>query len=232
MILVNFIRLPQIESDPVGSAGNADGVYLYATELLSLGLLWHGFHDAIKEGDGERILRHWKFMLVTFKTSNHRNYAKEAVNLLLQYNYLFSDRQKAQLLWNRCVNTTGRPGANIPCDLHDEHLNRRFKIILRGQGANVNPRSVERAGKSIASVHHICQIFEEQTASTIHSDHHPIPEFGRDFNTILQVLEEENVFVPTSTRQHKSFKFKCGILEKLSCKELIKKVKTSIEQLY
>lgn len=101
-------------------------------------------------------------MLVTFKTSNHRNYAKEAVNLLLQYNYLFSDRQKAQLLWNRCVNTTGRPGANIPCDLHDEHLNRRFKIILRGQGANVNPRSVERAGKSIASVHHICQIFEEQ----------------------------------------------------------------------
>jgi len=43
--------------------------HLYAAELLSLGLLWHAFHDAVREGDGERILRHWKFMLVIFKST-------------------------------------------------------------------------------------------------------------------------------------------------------------------
>ena len=32
--------------------------------LLSLGLLWHGFHDFVREGDGERILRYWKFLCV------------------------------------------------------------------------------------------------------------------------------------------------------------------------
>ena len=64
-----------------------DGVYVYATELLSLGLLWHGFHDSIREGDGDRILRYWKMLLIVFKSSNNHNYAKEAVNILLQYHY-------------------------------------------------------------------------------------------------------------------------------------------------
>ncbi len=70
-----------------------DGVHCYGIEFLSLSLIWHGFHDSIREGDGDRILRYWKFLLVIFKSSNKRNYAKEAVNLLLQYYYLFSDRQ-------------------------------------------------------------------------------------------------------------------------------------------
>lgn len=82
-----------------------ESIYVY--ELLSLGLLWHGFHDAIREGDGKRVLRYWKFMLVEFKLTIHRNYAKEAVNLLLQYNYILSEREKAQLPWSHFVNTRG-----------------------------------------------------------------------------------------------------------------------------
>ena len=59
MIVVNYIRLPRIDDQDNEKCD--DGVYLYAIELLSLGLLWHGFHDAIREGDGERILRYWNF---------------------------------------------------------------------------------------------------------------------------------------------------------------------------
>ena len=40
----------------------------------------HGFHDAVKMGDGEQIVHYWKFMLVIL-SSNHPNYAKEAVNV-------------------------------------------------------------------------------------------------------------------------------------------------------
>ena len=69
-----------------------DEVYLYATEVLSLSLIWHGFHDAIKEADGDRILRYWKFLLVIFKSTN----------------FTFSESEKIQLLWSRCVNTKGR----------------------------------------------------------------------------------------------------------------------------
>ena len=42
-------------------------------------------------GSGDRILR---YLLIIFKSSNNHNYAKEAVNLLFQYHYVLSEREK------------------------------------------------------------------------------------------------------------------------------------------
>ena len=170
-------------------------------------------------------------MLVIFKSPNHPNYAKEAVHLLLQYYYLFSERQKAQLAWSRCINTKGCRGANIPSDLHMEHLNRRLKIVLRSLGASITPKVVIKAGKSIAAVQQVCQSFEEQMSSSSKSDCHPYPSFGKDFSMVLTTLEEENVFVPECPRKHETFNLKCGLLEKVSRKDLLKKVRTSIDQI-
>jgi len=64
-----------------------DGVCLYAREVLSIGLIWHEFHDAVKEGDGERVTRVWKFLLLVFKNSGRKNYSLEALNLFLQEQY-------------------------------------------------------------------------------------------------------------------------------------------------
>ena len=47
----------------------SDGVFVYACDVLTLGLLWMGFHDATKEGDGERVMRYWKALLPIFKAS-------------------------------------------------------------------------------------------------------------------------------------------------------------------
>ena len=81
-------------------------------------------------------------MLLTFKAARRTNYMKEAVILLLQHQYLLSERKSAQLLLDRFVNTQGRIGCNIPADLHMEHLNRCFKNVLRNLGANVNSHSI------------------------------------------------------------------------------------------
>ena len=50
----------------------------YAQEVIGLGVLWDCFHDAIKEGDDDRL----KYMLLTFKAARRTNYMKEAVILL------------------------------------------------------------------------------------------------------------------------------------------------------
>ena len=44
-----------------------DTVHLYDLQVLNLGLLWHGFNDLIREGDGDRILTYYKFILNVFK---------------------------------------------------------------------------------------------------------------------------------------------------------------------
>ena len=108
-----------------------------------------------------------------------------------------------------------------------ENLNRRLKSIIRGMGANVMPKTIQKAAKSLAPVPRVCQIFEEQTALQKRSEH----AFGKDFTTILELLMEERVFFPLSARTHRSFKFDCGLLEKNSIQELKKKVQTNISKL-
>ena len=88
-------------------AEDVDHVFSYAHEVLTLGLLYLEFVDAIRNGDGSRILRCWKFFLLYFKSSNHVNYSIEAFILLVQEKYLFSPRMLMQLKWSQTVNVHG-----------------------------------------------------------------------------------------------------------------------------
>ena len=229
-IVVNYVRFPRVtDTDPQQCD---DKVFVHSTELLSLSIIWHGFHDAVKEGDGDRILRYWKLLLVIFKSTNNYNYSKEAVSLLTQYHYLFSERQREQLLWSRCVNTRGCRGANIPCDLYMEHLNRRLKTMLQNLGPNVSPEAIQKAGRAIAPVQHVCRIFEEQTAPHLHSNHHAVPSFGKDFDKVLNILITEKVFMPIRRREFSIYKHNSTIIEKYSSVELKTKVEHNLEQLH
>ncbi len=230
-VVATFLNLP-VPDATTKSSSTPDGVHAYALEVISLGLLWHGFHDAIKEGDGDRVILYWKFLLIVFKAANRPNYGKEAVTLLLQHQHIFSERKRMQLTWSRFVNTKGRTGCNIPCDLHMEHLNRRIKTILRNLGSNINPTSIARAGKSLGPVHRVCEVFAQETTQTNSTDYHPYPAFGKDLREILKVLEEENVFVPQRLRWHPTFpKLKHVLLEKFTHKELVAKVRASINSI-
>ena len=121
-----------------------DHVYAYGKEALSLGLLLMEFCDAIREGDGLRILYCWRLSLLVFKASGRTNYSIEALNVLLQHNYLFPPRMKQQLLWERTVNVHGKQGKNISCNLYLKHVNRMCKNAMDSLGSNINNRSINR----------------------------------------------------------------------------------------
>ena len=72
-----------------------------------------------------------------------------AFNLIAQYTFLLSPREAMQLKWNRTVNTHGRPGKNVSCDFHLEHLNKEAKQSLMGIGSNFTNQAVIRMGKSL-----------------------------------------------------------------------------------
>ena len=58
-VVETFVRISlsfaESISPPVHEKSD-DTVYAYATDFLTLGLLWHGFHDCIQSGNGNRIL--------------------------------------------------------------------------------------------------------------------------------------------------------------------------------
>lgn len=91
------------------------------------------FHDipASLSGDDDvkshsiqvRVFTTWKYMLPMFISTGRKNYAKEALLMLFKYNFAVSPRMSHQMMYSRFVNTHGTIGRNIPCDLHNEHLN-------------------------------------------------------------------------------------------------------------
>ena len=97
-----------------------DQVRAYAREVLTLGALLMEFNDAVHEGDGERLLRVWKFFLIVFRSVNKTKYSLEGLLLLIHTQVLLSPRLKHQLMYSCFVNTRGKPGTNIPIDLHLE----------------------------------------------------------------------------------------------------------------
>ena len=199
------------EDDKVADK-DCDQVYGYACEVLSLALIWHSYHDAVKEGDGERVMMIWKYLLLIFISTRRTNYSKEVLIQLLQNHYLFSERKAAQLKWDRFVNTQGRPGCNVPADLHMEHLNKRFKGVLRNLGSNIQPHSIVRASKAIGVVHSVSSAFESGLINKKESTKHTTPSMVKDVEKVVDVLKEVNVFKKNKKRKHRSFTFKQGVL--------------------
>ena len=51
----------KVERSQKATPKELDGVHDYAKDTLVLGLLFMEFNDSIREGDGDRIIRCWKF---------------------------------------------------------------------------------------------------------------------------------------------------------------------------
>ena len=215
------------------NAKDSDHVLSYACEVLTLGLLYLEFVDAIRSGDGSRILRCWKFFLLYFKASNRVNYSIEAFTLLAQERYLFSPRMSMQLKWSRTVNVHGRQGKNISCDLHLEHLNRECKNAMCGLGANLNGTSVERVGKCLGKTMELLRAFNYEIGIKQESGFHTARSSKGDINKMLiQLLEKSQVFQRCDGRFHRSFpKFKCNMLRNLSLENIDEWMTQQMEKL-
>ena len=72
--------------------------------------------------------------------------------MLVQHYFLLSPRLSRQLIWSRFINVHGKPGRNIPCDLHLEHLNRVLKTAVGDLGSNQTEASIARLGKCIGTM--------------------------------------------------------------------------------
>ena len=230
-IIDNYIKVSipteRTSNNDTVHPGVQDSVYTYATDFLTMALIWYGFHDSIKMGDGNRIMNYWKFMTAIFKQTGHNNYAKEGF-LMLAQSAILSSRQSAELKWSRTVNTHGCAGNNIPVDLHMEHLNRRMKDMMRGLGSNITPESVQRASKALGVIEAVCTNFEKSSNVTLNKEYHSIPSFERDLKQLSEQLVREEVFAIKDSRHHQRFSKHRNLMKSIDWKKMNEWVKEQI----
>lgn len=183
-----------------------DGVHTYACEILSLGLLYLEFRDAIKEGDGDRVMRVWKYLLLLFKASKRTNYSIEALTLLSLYYVILPHGLAEQLKWSRFVNVHGTVGHNVSCDLHMEHLNRETKTSIKSLGANKSKKAIIRTGKAIGVLSDSLAKFDKDNNIDPDSGTHAAASAKKDLMKIVKQLCTSRVFEIAPGRKHKSFR--------------------------
>lgn len=200
---------PNINIKPTSSVhsdnGDKDNILAYSREVLTLGLLHAEFKDSIKEGDGDRVLRIWKYLLLLFKASKRKNYAIEAFNILVQYHLVLPPQIAEQLKWSRFINTHGYPGKNISCDLHLEHMNKLLKTAIEGLGPNKGKKAIIRAGRMIGTLSDALFKFDEDNCVSSVSGAHTNKSADKDLNQILKHLSAMKVFQNIPSRKHRSF---------------------------
>lgn len=190
-----------------------------------MNLYIRNINDAIREGDGERLMRTYKFVLIYFKATNHHQYCHSLIKLFHQIKLL--PDMAFKLIWCRFINTAGYIGRNISLDLHLEHVNGFLKELMKGLRSNVNEKNARRTAHSLNNLMKIVNNIEVVHSIKTTKGHRREPKTAADVKKLAQSYKNAEVFVLKEKRHHDSYpKFEKCILKKLDITGFVNWMKT------
>ncbi|XP_057291745.1 uncharacterized protein LOC130614337 [Hydractinia symbiolongicarpus] len=139
-------REPDVIQQPIIK----DHVLCYQKALFTINLLLKNLNDAIRQGDGERLIESYKLVLLYFKATQRHKYAYTILKLL--YRIRLEPENAFKLTWGRFIYTQGYKGRNISNDLHLGHLNHFLKELLRSLRSNINEKNAERVSYTLQNM--------------------------------------------------------------------------------
>ncbi len=163
------------------------------------------FLDSWAEGDGERAYRCWRLFLPHFLVSNRRKYALEALCLQMQVKAVLSPHLAHHVMWDRFMNTRGGIGRNIPCDLHNEHVNKLLKHVIANMGANLTEEALRRAARSVSTLQSFCRQFDKCSGVPFGTHSHSTRSDVQDVGKVVQTVLNRKLLDVIRGRKHTSF---------------------------
>lgn len=204
---VPTLELPKPKKDLEKEGSEQDDMYLYNSALVADGLYFLNFLDAVAEGDGERILRQYKYMLM-YCRADTKHSTKYALECLYQFFLVFailSPRDRERFTWNRSVNNNGVIGKNIPLDLDVEHSNNYLKQAIKNLGPNLTEKAVSRICKSEKGIRKITQSLDETLKQARDPGKHSISSTAGDLKELIKRLVENNAMEKMPMRIYNHF---------------------------
>ena len=186
-------------------ADSGDGVYNYARTLCHYGSLVMEFIDTWHEGDGERAVRCWQLLLPHFLVANNRKYALESLRLQMQVKAILSPHLAQHIMWDRFINTRGGTGRNIPCDLHNEHVNRLIKYTITCMGGNMTEEALQRAARSVSTLESLCLQFDKCSGVPARTHSHSTLSDIQDVDKVRTTVVNRQLLSIVPGRKHRSY---------------------------
>lgn len=162
-------------------------------------------NDAIKHGDGERVIKLYKYFQMFFKISNCPKYSIAMLHLQAQVNCLLTPRLACSLTWNRFVNHQGKQNTNHPMDLEIEHENKTFKNDCHSFHGEITDKSIARVSRSTEVSEEIVHNYDRCTMVKKPSGKHTKLSTEGDVAMIVEHLKPSDVFQNIPGRCHSAF---------------------------
>ncbi len=182
---------------------HTDDIFNYNCAVMTDGLLFLNFLDATSEGDGLRILRQYKYVLLYFK-ADRKHSTKYALECLYQFFMAFallSPRDSERFTWNRTVNNAGGHGKNIALDLNVEHSNNYVKQAIKNVGPNLTDHAVNRICHAEQGVKRLTTDMDKSIERISGSGKHSCCSTKQDLDELLKRLVATNVFAEDRNRR-------------------------------
>ena len=197
--------LPTPVSDlPANSS--EDRIFNYGLQVIQLGVFLMQIDDTEREGDGERMMRNWK-MLMLYNRSRGRGtkYAFEAMRLITNCRALYTPKMAHRIIHGMFVNPKGGEGNNYPNDLKQEHIVKDHKVILHDLRGNKTLNAVTRSTAASYSQHIIGDRIDEQSNISKDSTAHTYGDCKEDVKEIVNCLQKLKPFKFKPDRLHSAF---------------------------
>ena len=179
----------------------------YQKALLDYGMLILNFWDAISEGDGDRVVRCWKFFLLYLihQGGSANKYALEALYLMFQIYALLSPQAAHRLIWNRSAKNKSGTGGNIPLDLLMEFFNKFVKEAIKKLGPGATRKSIDRICHSVDVTSELMSNFDHAMSVFRRSGKHVQTSVKGDLAKIVKELVTQKAFHHTPGRKYRHY---------------------------
>ncbi|XP_028518482.1 uncharacterized protein LOC114576306 [Exaiptasia diaphana] len=216
-------KIPKVKKE------ETDDMFNYQCSFLEYAMIIFNFFDAIKEGDGKRVVRCWKFQLPYLRNdSASTKYALEALTLVFQVNALLSPRDVHRFVWNRFACNNAGYGHNIPLDLNMEFLNRILKEVVRKLGPNAkNPKTIDRYCRAVNVTKVVLDNFDREISLKKMSGKHVRASAIPDLHKVIAELVSQKAFTWTPNREYIHYKnVQPSLLEGMDMHDMFKWINT------
>ena len=201
-----LVNTSSVCTTPPKESTPGDDVYNYNCAFMTDCFLFN-FLDAIKEGEGVRIMRQYKYIILYCKAdgSHSTKYALECLYQFFLVHTLLYERDSERFVWNRSVNNSGKKGTNIPLDEDTEHSNNFLKQGIRNLGPNVTENAVQRLSHAESPKASILTNLDDSIKRLLRSGKHSTGTLERDLNELVKRAVEFNIFTELEGRTYKQF---------------------------
>ena len=142
------------------------------------------------EGDGEQVYRCWRLLLPNFKAADRTKYSLRLQFQACLYNLLIT------------LFGIGGPGRNIPCNLYNEHIVK----LISSMGTNLTEKALQRAARSITTLHHVCTQFDKESLVPITTSAHSTRSDTPDVKKVVNAVLHNDLLTIVDGRSHRSYR--------------------------